>query len=169
MLVSVLEGEADLDADPGNDFGRKRTVLLDDTGERNPIDKGHGIIGEIAGMADIVDGNDVGMGEFRRDPCLAQKPLAQTFVAFKFLGKQLQGNRTVEAVVLREEYHRHAAASQLLEDSVPSRHRPGEPFGIGRGCLTRRLFGGRSIGGSELFTAGRAEYRAVPSRICRST
>ena len=87
--------------------------------QRLALDERHHEIQEPFGFARIVQRQDVGMGQFRCNGDLAEKPLrAQRRRQFR--AQDLYGDLPVVLHVLREEYGRHAAGTDFALDVVQS-------------------------------------------------
>ena len=86
--------------------------------QRRAVEEFHHDEGAAILLADVVNGADVGMIERRRGLGFALKTAQGLGIAGDFIGKELEGDKTVEAGVLRLVNHAHAAAPQLFDDPV---------------------------------------------------
>ncbi len=88
--------------------------------ELDSLEKLHRHVGEIALLAEIVDGDDMGMGELAGGPGFEEKPLVELLAPFHLVRKNdgLQRHGAVESRVLGSIDDPHGAAAQLAEDLV---------------------------------------------------
>src|SRR5882672_4276625 len=88
--------------------------------ELDSLEKLHRHVSEVALLAEIVDGDDIGMGELARGLGFEEKPLVEFLAPFHLVGKDdgLQRDGAVESRVLGPIDDPHGAAAQLAEDLV---------------------------------------------------
>src|SRR6185437_12889387 len=90
----------------------------DEVLQRNPIQELHYDEGLVLILPDVVNGADVGVIQSRRGLRLALKSGQGLWVAEHLIGQELEGNKTVQAGVLRLVDHTHTPAANLLDDLV---------------------------------------------------
>ena len=86
--------------------------------QRDPIQVLHGDEPEAVVVRDLVDGADVGMVQGGGGPGFAPKAFQRLRIFRHFIGQELEGNEAPEHRVLGLVHHAHAAATQLLLDTV---------------------------------------------------
>ncbi len=111
--------------------GRQRSLPVDPLRQGLTIDERHDEPGERTLLLDLVDRDDVGMGEPRRGPCFPEKAVPKRRDPGELGGEQLDRHRAVQGEVAGQEHDAHAAAAQLPLDREPPRHRilEGEELG----------------------------------------
>ncbi len=123
-FVSGAERARDLGADRDRALDLERAVRADQPAQIRILDLTHGDEQEAVGLACVVDRDDVGVVDARRDPRLAQEALAEAVVLAELDGEDLQRHRPVEADVLGEVDDRHAAARKQRLEPVTGDLRP---------------------------------------------
>ena len=88
------------------------------------------------GLADFIDGADIGMVQRRRRPRLTLKALQRRGVFRQLSGQELEGDVAAEVDVLSFVDHTHATAAKLVQDPVVgdgfALHQPGSSKMISR-------------------------------------
>ena len=92
--------------------------LVDDQVEPLALDELHGIVADLAVLADLEDRHDVGVVELRRRPRLAAEAGQRLEVLRDLPGQDLQGHAAAEGDLLGLVDHAHAAPADLAEDPV---------------------------------------------------
>jgi hypothetical protein len=113
--------------------GRSRAQslqLLDDQVETLSLDELHRVIQDVAVLADLEDGHDIGVMEPGRGAGLVAEPLQGLGVAARAGREDLQGHLSAQRDLLGLVDHPHAAAADLAEDAevadlAQGRRRPG--------------------------------------------
>src|SRR5580692_9842749 len=82
------------------------------------VEKFHGDEGLAVFLADVVDGANVGMVQGGCGLGFALKAGESLGVARNFVGKEFQGDETMEARVFGFVNHAHAAAAKFLDDAI---------------------------------------------------
>jgi GAF domain-containing protein len=112
--LEQLLGVADRRAD------RERAAGHDQLLEAAPLDHLHGDVVRALGLAAVVDGDDVRMGEARRRLRLAPEALDEEVVVRVAVVEDLDRDAAAELLVLGQVDVRHAPGAQLPEDPVPA-------------------------------------------------
>ena len=86
--------------------------------QRDPIQVFHGDEPEAVVVRDLVDGADVGMVQGGGGPGFAAEAFQRLRIVRHFIGQELEGDEAAEHRVLGLVHHAHAAATQLLLDTV---------------------------------------------------
>ncbi len=112
------KGARDAPAEPESAGGLPGTLLHDQVLETLSVDDLHNDVERaVVGLAEVVDGDDIGMGELRRRPGLAEEPLDDVLRGDELGSYELDGDRLVQQEVGSSEHRAHAAP---LEESVDS-------------------------------------------------
>ena len=101
--VGLGEAVRDLGSDveqPSNGQGA-RILGQDQLAQRVPLDHLHHDVGQAGGLADVVDGDDVGVVERGGGPGLLREAAHAARVGGELLGQELDGEVAVEVVVAR--------------------------------------------------------------------
>jgi hypothetical protein len=122
---SVRRGEAVGDLRPDvNQLARGNRSALDERPQRLAFDQLGNDVGDVALLADVVNGNDVGMVERAGRPRLLFKPRAPRRVAGKALRQNLHRDLAAEPGIPRAEDFAHAAGPKGCDDLVGSQTGP---------------------------------------------
>jgi hypothetical protein len=143
------------DADVAHRLQRRQRVFAHQFGQAAALDVIHREVVLPLLLADLVDGDDVGVLEAGGGPGFLLEAAHVGFVGELPAQDHLQGDDAVEADLPRLEHHPHAAAGDLLQQlvvaevagGVQHRHGLGEDLFLGhRRDLVRRLRGERGPG-----------------------
>ena len=129
--VGIAQGRGDRARDPQRHVHRERAftdqadpqALASGIRHDEVEQPGSGALG--LDLAGIVQGQDLGMGQARGDPDLAQEPL-RLVVPARRRPEHLDGHLAAVLEVLRQIHRGGASASDLLLESVPVRERSAE-------------------------------------------
>ena len=84
--------------------------------QAHPIHKLHQQVIQAVGLAEVIDGDDVGMVEPGQRLRLAREPLGEARVFLLLASQDLQRHEAVEPRLARLIDHAHAAAAQAFQD-----------------------------------------------------
>lgn len=112
-LVRVPERPRDFPHYPARDRRRERTRAPHALPQRLPVDKRHDEEHEIAMLFDQVNRNYVRVGELGGRARLTEEPFPHRRVAREVQWEELDGDRSIERDVTREEHDPHAAATDF--------------------------------------------------------
>ncbi len=100
-------------------LGHRQGAAVQPAAQRLPLVEGHGDEQRaVLGLADLVDGADVGMVDLRSGPCLAQEPPLLLLGGAALAGEELQRHQAAELQVAGLVDHAHAAAAEALQDLI---------------------------------------------------
>ena len=102
----------------GNKISIIETAASDAVLQRHPFEVFHGDERQAVFFADVVDGADVGMVEGGGRLRLALETAEYLWVAGNFIGKEFQGNKTMEACIFGLVDNAHSAATEFLHNAV---------------------------------------------------
>jgi hypothetical protein len=100
------------------DVGGRARRSAEPLPEVGPVDELHRDIEVALGLAEVVDGRDVGVPESRHRLCLAAKSLMAMHVAVRIATEQLDRDLAIELGVPRGMHDTHAALADALEQHV---------------------------------------------------
>ena len=127
VAVGVVERIRHLARDPDRLGDRQPGLTLQAVAQRLTGDVRHDVIQAAASVAGVVEREDVGMGEPRGEPDLAQEPVGAQ--GGGELGAQrLEGDDATVPEVVGQEDDRHPAATQLALDRATARQ--GRPHAL---------------------------------------
>ena len=116
--VRVAQPPRDLLEQPGRLRRRQRAGALDPLGQRLTPDVGHDEEDQVVVLFDRVNRDDVGVGEPRREPGLAQEAVLEAGLRGEVRREQFERDRPVEAHVTREKHDAQPAPAQLALQGV---------------------------------------------------
>ena len=116
--VRVLESGADLDAEVDDACGVEPLLEVELVRERAAVHVLHDDVRVAVVLARVVDLDDVGVGESRREARLADEAVAEDGVIGQVAGEHLDRHRPVELVVPRKVDDGHAPAAEHVGDAV---------------------------------------------------
>ncbi len=99
----------------------RAVLLFEPAGQRSPIDELHGDKNLFAQRADVVYGDDVGMGQARHRLRFPKQSLSRAFLfrPFRWIApQQLEGHSAVQLRVIRRVDDAHPSTAELIEDDV---------------------------------------------------
>jgi hypothetical protein len=112
---------------------RERPLARQPLPQRLARDERHDVVEQaVAGVARIVERQDVGMGERRRDPDLAGEPVG-TQRGGELGPEHLDGHLALVPEVLGQVDRGHATPAQLALERIPAREGGGEAGELGGG------------------------------------
>ena len=115
LLVRVLERLADGRHDHQR-LLRRQLPRLQQLPQAHAVHKLHQQVIEAVGLAEVIDGDDVGMVEPGQGLRLAREPLGKARVFLLLAGQDLERHKAVEPRLARLIDHAHAAAAQAFEN-----------------------------------------------------
>ena len=167
-LVGAGEAGGDLGGDV-HGLGDRQGAAVQPVAQRLPLVEGHGDEQRaVLGLADLVDGADVGVVDLRGGPRLAQEPPLLLLGGAALAGEELQGHQAVELQVAGLVDHAHAAAAEALQDLVvrdgAADHEAASALKVsGRPESSRRLSWRRRLSqGCPRIGPGHAALRTTP-------
>ncbi len=156
VVVGELEGVADL-GDDGQGLAGGEAAAVDEVAQGDAVHELHEQIKIAAGLAEVVDGDDVRVVEAGQGLGLAGEALGEGGVGAALGGEELEGDEAAEGFLAGLVNHAHAAAAEAGKDLQLGEMR-GDLLDRGRGGGGRGGFGkvglGAEVGGHE---AGGAE------------
>jgi hypothetical protein len=105
------------------DFVYGKLFLLDDISKRFSLYILHNDAGPALVLAHLMDGDDIGMLQYRGGVGLALKPGATVFVPAKMRGEEFKSNLAVECSVFGQIHFAHTSCAYFLDDPVVRDHR----------------------------------------------
>ncbi len=121
--VGGVEGGGDLFHDRYRALRRQRTVC-EQFGDGMAVDQPHGHIQAVVDLAEIMDGDDVGLIQPGGHLGLPTEPRLILLIVGEIRGQQLQRDHPVHGSVVRLPHFAHAAAAQQLDQPVPAERCP---------------------------------------------
>ena len=143
VVVGALEGVADR-GDDGEGFGGGETAGLEELAEIETVDEFHDEEAAAGGLAEVVDGDDVGVIEGGEGFGFGGEAGGEGWVGGAFRGEEFEGDEPVEGALSGFEDDAHAAAAEAFEDFELGEERLD---GVDGG--ERLLMGWRGGGGEE--------------------
>ena len=116
--MRVLEAGADLDAEVDDARGVEPLLEVELVRERTAVHVLHDDVRVAVVLARVVDLDDVGVGEARREARLADEAVSEDRVVGQVAGEHLDRHRPLELVVPRKVDDGHAAAAEHVGDAV---------------------------------------------------
>ena len=116
--MRVLEAGADLDAEVDDARGVEPLLEVELVRERAAVHVLHDDVRVAVVLARVVDLDDVGVGEPRREARLADEAVSEDGVVGQVAGEHLDRHRPLELVVPRKVDDGHAAAAEHVGDAV---------------------------------------------------
>ena len=116
--VGIIERAGDLGADPGDGLERHPARLAQMLVERDAVEQFHGDIGKAVRLADVVDGDDVGVRERAGGPGLAQEAADQADILPELGLQHLDREDAVDAGIVGAIDVRHRAFADAPLDLV---------------------------------------------------
>ena len=118
LAVRVVQRERKVVQNAPRVFGRETLLRAQSLGERFAVHVLHDDVDEVLRFAERVHGDDVGMAEPCRHPCLTTEPLAMLVRRRELVTQHLDRDQSMEGDVAREKDDPHAAAAELAHDLV---------------------------------------------------
>ncbi len=122
MAMRVVERRRDLLRDANCVIQWKLPFLVDALPQRPSLHRGHHVEQEAVGLAGVIQGEDVRVGQLGRDLDLPQESL-RADLGGQVRPKHLERDAPVMALVLREKDDSHPALAQLASDRVATAQR----------------------------------------------
>ena len=145
-VVGVLEPARGLEDIADGRLRVELAALLDEFGERSAGDVLHAEEARAVGLADIVNLDDVRVGELCRGERLAREAGDEDGIGRPALAHHLEGDEAVERELPREVDRAHPTAAELALDDV-SRHFEAHRLGfVGGSVGSSALASGRTSG-----------------------
>jgi hypothetical protein len=160
-VVGELEPVTDL-GDDGQRLRGRESPGPHGQAEVDAVDELHQQVEEAVGLAEVVDGDDVGVVESREGLRLPGESGGELWVLLSFWRQDLEGDQTVEGSLPRLVHDAHATAAKALQD-IQLRELGCDVLGGGRG-LCGNLGAGRGGFGGEVEgaeAAGAQVFRGV--------
>jgi hypothetical protein len=111
---------ADLDQDAAALGQRDRRFAVDQVAQVVALEQLHRHVELAVGVAQVVDGDDVGVVQAADGFGLALEALMQLVLVGQHRREHLEGHHTAQALVPGAVNHTHGALAQLVEDLVPA-------------------------------------------------
>ena len=122
VAVRIGERAGELDADGEHPIAREAALLLQYLVERAAFDELHRDIGDVVGLADVVDRRDVGVAEIAGGLALAQEAARDLGITAKFGLEDLDRDDALDTGVVRTEHVGHRAFADASVDPVTPEH-----------------------------------------------
>ena len=116
--VCVIECVRDLAQEPPHLLDGQTGFMSEQGGQVPTRQHGHDEVGETIAFADVIDRDDVGVGELRRGLCLTSEAGTDRGIVRQLGRKHLDGDGPVQAQVARAVDHRHAATPDFPLEGV---------------------------------------------------
>ncbi len=117
VAVRVAQGVGHLPADLERLLERELPLALEPLPQRLTLDERHDVVEEAGGFAGVVEGQDVGVAQARREANLPEKPLGAE-AGGELGAENLESDRPVVLEVAGEVHHGHAARAEFPLDRV---------------------------------------------------
>src|SRR5207249_6328210 len=115
FVVSELQGVANLRHDLQS-FARQNMAGAQELPQVQPVNEFHDEVVQLARLTRIVDGDNVGMIEFRQSTCLPAEALSEGRIAHRFRRQDFQGYQPIQPRLSRFVDRPHAALSKQLQN-----------------------------------------------------
>ncbi len=122
-LMGLAETLADLNRQI-YDFVYGKLFLLDNIPQRFPLHILHNDVGSALILAHLVDGDDIGMLQYRGGVGLTLETASTVFVLAKMRGQELESDFAVKFCILGQENLTHPPGTDLLNNLVVGNHCP---------------------------------------------
>jgi hypothetical protein len=123
-LMGGVERLRDLTGDRHRPLGGQRCAVAHQGPQIEAVDVAHRDEQAAVELAGVIDRNHIGVIEARRQPRLAQEPLAEALVLREPRRQHLQGDRAVKPRIASEIHLAHAAPPDPRPDLIDAQQRP---------------------------------------------
>jgi len=134
LRVSGVKSVGDFDANIEQNFHVKRATL-DEMLESLTVEKFHGDERFSIFVANVIDGADAGVVQGGGGLRFPLETCQRLRIVSHFIGKEFQGNKTVQARVFGFVHDTHAAPAELLDNAVMRDGLADERLGLGHLAL----------------------------------